>query len=95
MNSLDEAIAHAKEKAKDFRKFAERIHYGGNDQAACLECAEDHEQLAVWLEELKDYREGKRTCENCKHKNKAENQYPCSNCRCNHANYFEWESEDK
>ena len=106
---LNEAIAHAKEVAKaqrdelilwEHRK--EIVESNENNPknifdlpiAKCTECAKEHEQLAEWLEELKDYREGKRTCEHCKHQNKAEDQYPCSICRCNHANYFEWESED-
>lgn len=41
MMTLDEAIEHAREVA----------HYAG-----CKECEEEHEQLAKWLEELRDYR---------------------------------------
>ena len=44
---IDEAIAHAREVAS--RKFDDRVH--------CIRCAEEHEQLAEWLEELKAYRE--------------------------------------
>ena len=44
--TLDEAIAHAREVAS--RKFDDRVH--------CIKCAEEHEQLAEWLEELKSYR---------------------------------------
>ena len=112
IDNLTEAIAHAKEVAKekraeeqewrdkkDFIESNERNPKGIYDLPInqCKECAAEHEQLVAWLEELKDYREGKRTCENCKHQNKAENQYPCSICRCNHPNMFEWEkeSEDK
>ena len=47
MLSIDEAIAHAREVAS--RKFDDRVH--------CIRCAEEHEQLAEWLEELKMYRE--------------------------------------
>ena len=46
MLSIDEAIAHAREVAS--RKFDDRVH--------CIKCAEEHEQLAEWLEELKSYR---------------------------------------
>ena len=46
MLSIDEAIAHAREVAS--RKFDDRVH--------CIKCAEEHEQLAEWLEELKAYR---------------------------------------
>lgn len=44
--TLDEAIAHAKEVAS-VRK------------DNCEQCAKDHEQLAEWLEELKDLRQCK------------------------------------
>ena len=44
--TIDEAIAHAREVAS--RKFDDRVH--------CIKCAEEHEQLAEWLEELKAYR---------------------------------------
>ena len=44
--AIDEAIAHAREVAS--RKFDDRVH--------CIKCAEEHEQLAEWLEELKSYR---------------------------------------
>ena len=44
--TIDEAIAHAREVAS--RKFDDRVH--------CISCAEEHEQLAEWLEELKALR---------------------------------------
>ena len=43
--TIDEAIIHAREVAS--RKFDDRVH--------CIKCAEEHEQLAEWLEELKQY----------------------------------------
>ena len=81
--TLEEAIKHCEEKEKE--------------QAlnGCFACAEEHKQLAEWLKELKDYREGTRTCENCKHEHKAETEYPCSICRCNHVNKFEWKDGAK
>lgn len=69
--TLDEAIAHAKEIAKTQRAEAEeekqnqdnKVHmFNGKFPAdytkseKCLECAEEHEQLAAWLEELKRYK---------------------------------------
>lgn len=42
--SVDEAIQHAKEVASQ------------NRSNGCIECAEQHDQLAEWLEELKQYR---------------------------------------
>ena len=53
--TIDEAIAHAREVSS--RKFDDRVH--------CIKCAEEHEQLAEWLEELKAYREI-GTVEECK-----------------------------
>ena len=44
--TIDEAIVHAREVAS--RKFDDRVH--------CIRCAEEHIQLAEWLEELKQYR---------------------------------------
>ena len=61
--TLDEAIIHAEEKAKELRDRAKpyeeapctrvNIMYANG----CLECAEEHEQLAEWLKELKARRE--------------------------------------
>ena len=60
MLSIDEAIAHAREEAKEIR---ENIIDGNNLEpyesycnAMTGRCAEEHEQLAEWLEELKSYR---------------------------------------
>lgn len=44
--TLDEAIQHAKEVAVTQR----------NNQD-CIKCAEEHEQLAEWLEKLKEYQQ--------------------------------------
>ena len=60
--SIDEAIAHAREIAEEQRKDNENCKYkaeygckGCADYYSkpCIECAEEHEQLAEWLEELK------------------------------------------
>ena len=64
--TIDEAIAHAREVAEKQRKDNDNCEYkaeygckGCADYYSkpCIECAEEHEQLADWLEELKDYRE--------------------------------------
>ena len=64
--TIDEAIAHAREVAKEQRKDNENCKYkseygckGCADYYSkpCIECAEEHEQLAEWLEELKMLRE--------------------------------------
>ena len=54
--TLDEAIKHAKAKAKEQRYYAKfernRMMY-----QSCVKCAEEHEQLAEWLEQLKEYKQ--------------------------------------
>lgn len=61
MLTLDEAIHHCREKAKELRKeadlFSNSPAYSESTTAGCLECAKEHEQLAVWLMELKERRE--------------------------------------
>ena len=65
MTSIDEAIAHEREVAEEQRKDNENCKYkseygckGCADYYSkpCIECAEEHEQLAEWLEELKKRR---------------------------------------
>ena len=57
--TIDEAIAHAREVANE-QKRRSGICVQNNSEcdkfSACLKCAEEHEQLAEWLEELKSYR---------------------------------------
>lgn len=58
--TLDEAIKHCEEKAKEQREKATAIARAKEPfykYAECAECANDHEQLAEWLKELKAYRE--------------------------------------
>ena len=60
MLSIDEAIAHAREVAA-IQRNNDKLNktlgvispYYKTD---CIKCAEEHEQLAEWLEELKSYR---------------------------------------
>ena len=67
MMTLQEAIAHAKEKASEQRRRFEDI-YGQEETTeaerkeaiACLDCANEHGLLAAWLEELADRREADR-----------------------------------
>ena len=58
MMSIDEAIAHAREVAKEKYTEAMLCHANPNDEKldGGIECAEEHEQLAEWLEELKELR---------------------------------------
>ena len=53
--TIDEAIAHAREVVENNRKTAEECLLFDRFQKAdeCVMCAEEHEQLAEWLEELK------------------------------------------
>lgn len=56
--TLDEAIKHAKEVAKT--NLAEATYNFPNLKEYydnCLECANQHNQLAEWLEELKSFKE--------------------------------------
>lgn len=48
MLTLDEAIKHCEDKAKELLK------ENGDE---CFDCAQEHLQLAMWLRELKRYRE--------------------------------------
>lgn len=56
--TIDEAIAHAREVAK--RRMTEHENHYDKDThyypTQCKKCAEEHIQLAEWLEELKQYR---------------------------------------
>lgn len=72
--TLDEAIKHAEEKAEEQREKAKEFHQAQVNKCRilpfvemdytyenrCKKCAEEHEQLAEWLKELKDWRSGKR-----------------------------------
>ena len=51
--TLDEAIKHCEEKAKELREqpFKEKMDI--EEVAECETCAEEHEQLAEWLKDYK------------------------------------------
>lgn len=59
--TLDEAIKHAKEVADinyiDAEKFDSNDSVENYMKTDCIECAEQHEQIAEWLEELKSYKD--------------------------------------
>ena len=60
--TIDEAIAHAREVANTQRGKSGICLQNGLEFehfSDCLKCAEEHEQLAEWLEELKALREEK------------------------------------
>ena len=61
MLSIDEAIAHAREVANTQRGKSGICLQNGLECehfSDCLKCAEEHEQLADWLEELKAIKDG-------------------------------------
>lgn len=58
--TLEEAIKHCEEKAKELsdKAYAEWGKSMTEEEAYdCNECAREHEQLARWLRELKERRE--------------------------------------
>lgn len=59
MLDLDSAIQHCHEKAKELRSKPKLTPVDDyyEDYCDCLECANEHEQLAKWLTELKKLRE--------------------------------------
>ena len=62
--TLDEAIAHAREVATEQKRRSGACVINDNECdkfSACIKCAEEHEQLAEWLEELKAFQENKWT----------------------------------
>lgn len=63
--TLDEAIEYAREKAEENREEAMNAFFPPYADE-CESCAIEHEQLASWLEELKDYRRfnGAKTFDN-------------------------------
>ena len=57
--TIDEAIQHCKEVGRDNREDAKYAIENELHDAViktCTKCAEEHEQLAEWLEELKEYK---------------------------------------
>ena len=63
--TLDEAIKHAEEVAKEKENEAQDLEYsklGWRHEAnPCSECAKEHRQLAEWLKELKQLKKQKKT----------------------------------
>lgn len=53
--TLDEAIEHCKEKAKE-QEYYSKFEKNSLMYKSCVKCAEEHKQLAEWLEELKNRR---------------------------------------
>lgn len=51
--TLDEAIKHCEEKAEEIRKANEEMPTDCKLSEGLCECANEHEQLAEWLKELR------------------------------------------
>ena len=55
--TVQEAIEHARKVARDKRADADwKWRHGRLNADDCISCAEEHEQLTEWLEELEQYR---------------------------------------
>ena len=66
---IDEAIVHERDIAA-IQRNNDKLNktLGANSpyyKTDCLECAEEHEQLAEWLEELKAYKRNTDICPMC------------------------------
>ena len=66
--TIDEAIANEREVAKrnrillDSDELVQKSYDAYFDKLKCEKCAEEHEQLAEWLEELKVYQQHEIIC---------------------------------
>lgn len=64
IQTIDEAIKHCEEvaekqenKAKSYPRPDKSVKGSGRKYNACIKCANEHQQLAKWLKELKKLRE--------------------------------------
>lgn len=53
--TIDEAISHAREVAEEKRK-SKSVNLAPEIISECELCAQEHDQLVEWLEELQQYR---------------------------------------
>lgn len=65
--TLEDAIKHCEENAKEQRDKAVKCFNGGWSSQilgrSCIKCAEEHEQLSEWLTQLKRIKEAYKTNE--------------------------------
>lgn len=89
--TLDEAIKHCEEKAEAIWQTNEEMPHDCKLSKDLCECAKEHEQLAEWLKELKNYRLrfGEKNCSKCKHHAESAFAYPCAECAYSHDVLFE------
>lgn len=55
--TLQEAIKHAEEIAKENQAIVDNFDYYGESMAKCEKCAREHRQLAGWLSALAHFKE--------------------------------------
>ena len=90
--TLDEAILHAREVAS-IQRNNDKLNktlgvispYYKTD---CIKCAEEHEQIAEWLEELKTYRE----CNVCEYNKALDDFAEKLNAKCDGMIKDKWNS---
>ena len=58
--TLEEAIIHAKQVA-EMKRIEATSYKNELDSGYCIKCAEEHEQIASWLTELKKIKEQKQS----------------------------------
>ena len=79
IDNIDEAIKHCLEKAEELKRQYDFYDHWDDEEKIraeeCLECANDHLQLAQWLTELKNYQDPNRTCSNCKYNSQCGPDY--------------------
>lgn len=87
--TLDEAIKHCEEVAEELRNVdmgeLDALYCGDTEcidarKNDCIECANDHRQLAEWLKELKQLREQTRWIP-CSERLPKENEYVGDVCK--------------
>ena len=87
MMTLDEAIKHAEEKAEQNYQMVGAYHTDEGvyleEETKCRMCAEEHEQLAEWLKELRAI----------KQTNTAEWIIGSYEVKCSNCGYLAWGSE--
>lgn len=96
--TIDEAIRHAEEVAENYEFISKDKETTGITKKGCAECAEEHRQLANWLQELK---EAKRLLKlailDIYHKCGCENSDCdiCANNECDYDDRFIWKYKDE
>lgn len=62
--TLDEAIRHAEEVAENYEFISKDKETTEITKKGCAECAEEHRQLASWLQDLKEAKKFIRKLQN-------------------------------